>query len=323
LYAYLAEVIAGLEESYVEFTKAGFLSTAEGDWATVHAKEVYNVDRQAATYAKPTVTLKNNGGGVFPSLGNGGLTVKCSATNKTYHTTDNPGTLGPNVTLTFQLEADEAGAASSVGDDEIDAIVTTLLGVEIVSSTGAAAQDEQSVGELQDQCGDTLGALSPNGPPDAYEYVCKNPALTGNTEINRATSVGDHDSGEVTVYVASATGSVTPASVAAAQAACLKWATPLTVLPTVYSAAANPVAITAQISGSDIPASFRAAILGELGALFIALPIGGTVHRSRIIAAIHDAVPQIASVNLISPAIDVVMPANNVPTLGTINLTEI
>jgi hypothetical protein len=303
-----------------------FMSTADGEWATLHAKDVYNVDRGEATYAAPSVTLLNQGGGVW-DLGPGDLRMICSATGKTYASTDNPGVLGPGAELTYALVADEAGAASSVGLDEIDDFETpagmATMGVVIIGSTSAAAQDEQSVPELRDQCGDTLGALSPNGPPDAYEYVCKNPELTGNTEINRATAVGDHDSGEVVVYVASASGTVTAPSVAAAEAACLKWATPLTVLPFVESAVAVAVNISAQISGPGIPAAFHAAINGALGKLFVGLPIGGTVYRSRIIAEIHNAVPQIASVNLVSPVADVVLTAGNVPTLGTLAVTEV
>lgn len=327
LYHFAADFFDAQEERNTEFAKSGFMSTAEDDWATVHAKEMYGVDRGDATYAAPTITLRNEGGGVFSDLGNGGLIAQCIATGKTFHSTDNPGVLGPGATLTFALVADEAGAASSVGTDEIDDFVTpaelTTMGVVIVGSTSAAAQDEQSVPELRDQCGDTLGALSPNGPPDAYEKVCKDPLLTGNTEINRATTIGDHDSGEVTAYVASAAGFVTAPSVAAAQAACLRWATPICQLPTVQSAVANPVAVTAQILGPDIPASFAAAINGELGKLFLGLPIGGTVYRSRLIAAIHTAVPQVISVNLILPAADTLMAADNVPTLGPVSITEV
>ncbi len=335
LYHYLAEVIAALELKAVEYAKAGFLSTAEGEWATLHAREVYGVTRGEATYATPTVTLRNAGGGVFADLGNGGLIVKCTATGKTFHSVGlgvdeddvEQATLGAGDTLTFALIADEPGAASSVGTDDIDDFVAPAelgtFGVVIEGSTAAAAQDEQSLTELRDQCGDTLGALSPNGPPDAYEYVCKNSELTGNTEINRATAVGDNDTGEVTVYVAGPEGAVSAPSVAAAQAAVLRWATPLCVTPTVLSATEIEVDITAQISGVDIPASYVAAINGRLGALFLALPIGGTVYRSRLIAEIHAAVPQAVSVNLIAPVNDVVLDADEVPVVGDVSITEV
>jgi uncharacterized phage protein gp47/JayE len=326
LYHFAADFFDAQEERNTEFAKSGFMSTAEGDWATLHAKDMYGVDRGAATYATPTVTLHNQGGGVW-DLAAGDLRMRCTSTNKTYASTNYPGVLGPGVQLTYELIADEAGAAASVGADELDDFESpagmATGDVVIVGSTSAAAQDEQSVPELRDQCGDTLGALSPNGPPDAYEYVCKNAELTGNTEINRATTIGDDDSGVVTVYVASAAGTVTAPSVAAAKAAVLKWATPICQKPFVESAIANPVSVTAQITGQDIPASFLAAITGELGKLFLGLPIGGTVYRSRLIAAIHAAVPQAASVNLILPLADTAMAADNVPTLGPVSITEV
>lgn len=327
LYAYLADVIAAKEEKGVQFAKSGFMSTAEGDWATLHALEVYGVTRGAASYATPTITLRNGGGGVFSDLGDGGLSVRCTATNKTYHSTNDPGVLSPGATLTFELIADEPGAASSVGEDEIDAFLSPgelgTFGVVIEGSTSAAATDEQSLTELRDQCGDTLGALSPNGPPDAYEYVCKNSELTGVTEINRATAVGDDDTGLVTIYVASASGAVSSGSVAAAQEAVLLWATPLCVNPTVASAAELSINISAQVSGPDIPAGFEDAVSGAIGALFLSLPIGGYVYRSRLIAVIHAAVPQAESVNLVAPALDTVLTADQVPVVGTVSVTEV
>ena len=327
LFNYQADMQAAREDKSVQLAKGGFLGTAEGDWATLHAQDTYGITRAEATHATPTVTLTNGGGGVFDSLGNGGLTVKCTATGKTFHSTNDPGTLGPGDTLTWELIADEAGAASSVAVDEIDAFVTpaelATYDVEIDSSTAAAAQDQQTVEELRDQCGDSLGALSPDGPPDAYEYVCKNSELTGVTEINRATTIGDDDTGEVTVYVASTSGAVSGASVTAAQEAVLIWATPVCIRPTVVSAAAEVIAITAQITGEGIPSTFLDTIEGALGTLLSALPIGGTVYRSRLIATIHAAIPQAVSVNLIVPAADTALAANEVPTLGTVTVTEV
>jgi phage-related baseplate assembly protein len=190
----------------------------------------------------------------------------------------------------------------------------------IAGSTSAAAQDQQSIECLRDQCGDTLGALSPNGPPDAYEYVCKNAALTGVTEINRATAIGDSDEGIVTVYVASADGAVSAESVAAAQTAVELWATPLCIRPFVESAVPLSVPVTAQILGDSIPADYAALINGALGELFLSLPIGGVVYRSRLIATIHSAVPQATNVILISPALDVTPTADQVPIVGAVSV---
>lgn len=323
LFHFLADALEARDQQRSEFAKAAAMSTAEGDWATVHAKEVYNVDRGEATYATPTVTLRNNGGGYYV-LEAGDLTVKCSATGKTFRSTNNPGDLSAGATRTYELVADEAGAASSVGEDEIDEIVTSLDSVEVLSSTSSAARDEESVEELRIQCGDTLGALSPNGPPDAYEYVCKNSELTGVTEINRATAKGDSDTGQVLVYVANSSGTVVSApSIDAAQAACYLWAAPLCHRVTVLPAAPAAVNFSIQLLGEDIPASFAAAVTGALGAMLATHPIGAPLYRSKVYAAIHAAVPQADSVVLVVPAADVVPADDSVLTLGTVSVVEV
>src|SRR5690606_21310682 len=114
----------------------------------------------------------------------------------------------------FDLVADEAGSGSSVGADEIDELVTTFLGVEIASSTAAVGTDEPDPETIREQCRATTGALSPNGPPDAYEFVVRESSLTGVTEITRAKATGDSDTGTGDVIVASASGAVSSGSVA-------------------------------------------------------------------------------------------------------------
>ena len=58
-----AEIFATGEEVKSQFIKSGFISTAEGDWKTLHAKEFFNIEREEASYASPTVTFDNAGGG--------------------------------------------------------------------------------------------------------------------------------------------------------------------------------------------------------------------------------------------------------------------
>jgi hypothetical protein len=332
-YHYLAEVLATLDQTNAAYIKAGFLSSAVADaeetgdstWLKVLALELFGVTVAEATYATSAagegVTLTNTAGGLW-DVSTGDLTFRNSVTGKTYHNTD-AFELSAGLTHTFEVVADEPGSDSTVGDDEIDELVTTLLGVEVTDSDPVVGTDEPSPKAIETLCLATLGALSPNGPPDAYNHVCTNVELTGVTEINRATTIGDNDTGLVTVYVASAAGSVTGASVAAAQAACETWSTPVTVRPTVISAAAVSVAIAAQISGDAIPSTFLDAVEAELARVFVDLPIGGTVYRSRIIAAIHKAVPQAASVSLATPAVDVTLTAAQVPVVGTVAVTEI
>jgi hypothetical protein len=343
LFKFLAEQLATREEITSEYIKAGWLSTAadaaresgSSDWIKIHAREVYGFEATEATPDTPTVTLKNTGSGYY-SLDAGDLIVKASSIGKTYHSTS-AGIITPSgsaqvdetegPTVVFNLEADEAGSDSSVIDDEIDTLVTQFLGVTITDSTEGIGIDEQSPDDIEEQCNAALGALSPNGPPDAYEYVVRNPDLTGVTDITRAATVDDSDTGDVTVYVAGSSGAVAGASVTAAQDAVEAWSTPLCITPTVTNATAAAVAVTADVSGEDIPADFEDLIEDQLGVLLAGLDIGETVAVSAIIACIQNTLEDNGATNVIvdlsAPAANVELLANEVPTLGTVTIVEV
>jgi len=326
LFKFVAEVLAARDTVSARYIKAGFLSTATGDWKTVVAAEVYNVTRQEATYATSTITVNNTGGGLYP-LEPGELTVRSSTSDKTYHNTASV-TINPSETgVEIEVAADEAGSGSSAGTDEIDELVTSLLGVAIVSSTVAIGVDEQDDDSLEEQCLDSLGALSPNGPPDAYEYVVTNSELTGVTEITRAATVADSDTGEVTVFVAGAAGAVSGASVTAAQTAVGLWAEPLTIEATVSNSTEVAQAITMTVSGDDIQATYAADIEALLAILFSSVAISGLLSRSAIISLaqvylIEGGASRI-SVALTVPASNVSLDDGEVVTLGAVSVTEV
>lgn len=330
LYKYLAEVLAEKDNVVTTWIKAGFLSSAVEDakasgsseWLKVLAYEMYGVSVPAATYATPTVTLMNAGGGRYPK-GIGEITVKASSTGKTYRNTNAPAPLFAGVTVVYELVADEPGSASSAGVDEIDEIVTTMLGVVIDSSTAGYAADERTPDEIGAQCADSLGALSPAGPPDAYNFVCKNSELTGTTEVTRVSSSGESTTGEVGVVVASATGPVSSASVALCDLAVNKYARPLAIAVSVFSATPLTVAVTASIVGDGIPSDAEETIEAEIAEYLAAVAIGGFVYRSALIAAIHRAVPQVDSATLTVPAADVALDDSEVPVLGVVTITEV
>ncbi len=325
LYQFLAEILANYSEQNAEYIKGGFLSVATGDWLKVLALEVYGVEAPEASYATPTVEIENEGGAYY-EIDAGDLTFKASSTDKTYHNTDG-GALAAGATLTLNLIADEPGADSSVADDEIDELVTTLLGVVVNGSTAATAVDEASTQEIRDLCLDTLGALSPSGPADAYEYVCKNSDLTGVFDITRAKTIDDSDEGEVTIYVASATGAVAGDSVTAAQNAVEEWATPLCITPTVTNGTALPIDVTLQIAGANLPAEYSELIESAIVSLFASINFGETISLSSIVSAVHqllvDNGASGVAVTLVAPASPVVLANNQVPTLDDLAVTEV
>lgn len=324
LYSYLARALEPLDGTVSDYIKAGFLSTAEGDWLTILAKETFGVDRTGATYATPSITLVNGGGGFYdPDPGD--LSFKSTASGKTFHTTDSSdGPLSAGATRTYALVADEAGSDSSVAADEIDGFITPLLGVTISTSGAAPAGDAESDEALKQRCLDTLGALSPNGAADAYRYVALNPELTARPEVTRAQVVDDSTSGIVLVYIASAAGLVSGSVVTDVQAAIEKWCTPLCILPQVQSATASYIDVTATVLGSSLPAGFAATIELAIGSYLAALDVGETVYKSKLIQVIHDALPAgvISSVTLTVPAADTTLAAGFVAVPDDVTITE-
>jgi hypothetical protein len=328
-----ADTLARLEAEAAGFVGSGFLDFATPGWLVVLAKQVFNVDVPPATFATVQVTLTNAGGGIYV-LGPGDVTVKDSSTGTTYHNTD-PGTLKGLSSLTINFVADVAGSAGSAGVGEIDSMVTNLLAVTCSNPVAAIGLDQQSAATTILQCRAKLASLSPDGPAEAYEFVARTPALTGINTITRARAYGDNTRGNVTLYVASATGAVGGGDVAAVQAAVLKWATPVCITPTTVSA--NPVTVNISYtlwvyqSVNQTAAQIQAAVQTALAAMFPTRPIGGditppattgTLDPSIIESAIGGVFPlQTFRVAVTVPTLPLAMANGDVAELGTVTGT--
>lgn len=343
LYKYVATKLASVDLTVANLARSAVLSVltqaaAAGDagalaWLKVVALEQFGIEAQEATFAASAagfgVTLTNGGGGNYP-IDPGDLTFKSSSTGKTYHNTTG-GTLapGPGTTILLEFVADEAGSDSTVAPDEIDEMVTTRLGVTITASAAAVGLDEESPDSIYQQCKDSLGALSPNGPLDAYRYVARNSDLTGITSVTRAEAI-DNEDGTVTIYIANASGSATGDEVTAVQSAIDTWATPNCVTAIVESAVGvtiNTVATVAyggSLSDEDLETAIANKISTELAALRIggALLVGGDkgVARDLIIAAIR-SVTGVTAVSLVTPAADTLLDLDEVSVPGTCAIT--
>lgn len=322
LYELVAEKLALRESWAVQLAASAWLSTVSDEWLPILAEEVFGIVVPDATYAASTITLENIGDGYF-EIGAGDLTVKSSLSGATYRSANaSPVTLAPGDTVEIDVIADVAGSDGSAGEDEIDTLVTTLVGVEITASTIAIGLDQPTPEAIKDLCRASLGALSPNGPRDAYEYVCTNQELTGVTDITRAETDGDTDTGDVVVTVAGSSGAVVGASVTAAQSAIDIWATPWTVTAVVLNSGETAVDVTATIYGVDLPVDLETPVTEALGVYFASLRIGRGVALSKLIEIIHRAIPNATSVVMTVPAADVTGVAGVVLTVGTITITE-
>lgn len=329
-----AELLATLEEVVSNFIKAGFLDYATGVWLKILAEQVYGVTVPEASYATTTVTLSNGGGGLY-AIEPGDLTLKSTLTGKTYRNTTG-GTInpGPGTTLDVVVVAEEAGSSASAGAGEIDALVTTLLGVTCSNATAAIGIDEQPESVTRQQCRDRLGALSPNGPRDAYAYVARNATLTGTNGVTRVRVVGENDTGVVLIYLAGPSGGVSSGDRALVEDAIVKWATPLCVTPTVIAATNVTVPVTYALWCYDsvnlTAAEVEAAVETALQNLFASSQIGGDIippattgalYHSLIESTIRGVYPEIFRVTLSAPAGDTALDNEEVAVLGTVTAT--
>lgn len=322
-----------LEQEVVGYIQSGFLDYAQGQWLTVVAQQQFNVIVPGATFATTQVTLTNSLGAVF-DLAAGDVQVKNSTSGATYTNSTGGHLAGPG-TLTVTVIADEAGSASSAGAGEIDTMVTDLIGVSVTNPTAAVGTDQQAPATTVQQCRDKWGSLSPNGPAAAYSFVALNSTLTGITTPTRVRVYPDSVTGDVTVYVAGASGALSGGDVTAVQNAITQYATPLTITPTVSSATGVTVAVTYTIwlykSVNQTTTQIQTAIQTALENLFAAAPIGGDIippaatgnlYQSEIEACIGSVfAAKTFRVSISAPSGDTALTNGQVPQLGTVTAT--
>lgn len=209
----VATVFSGFTSIMADLVKAEFLDLAEGFWLTLLAYYVYRVTRIPDGFATGTVTLTNTGGGLF-TFDPGELILLNTTKKKNYKNTA-AFTLNPLETKDIDVIALEAGTASSAGIDEIDAFVTTLLGVTCSNDAVLIGADEEKDEDLRIRCRNALGALSPNGPQDAYNYFAKSTVRPDGSTIivNRTKISQDSSTGLVQVYLADPDGPLDTADV--------------------------------------------------------------------------------------------------------------
>ncbi len=200
---------------------SGFLDTAEGDWLTFLAKNVFDVERIKATFAKaPNALTFTNGGGGLYLFDVGDIIVAHNVTGKTYRNTTG-GTLSPGIgqTLTLDLEAEEAGADSSAGVNTITVLVTTFLGVTCTNPVALAGLNAESDPDIRQRCRDSLAAKALGGIKRAYDFIARSAvredgSAIGVTRVKVMPPPGD---GTVDVFIASASGEVAAPDVAIVQ----------------------------------------------------------------------------------------------------------
>lgn len=322
LFRALGASTAARDQGQAELAKSNFLDTATGDFLRLRASDVYNVQASDATFAAPTVSFANALGGLF-EVDVGGLIVQASTTKATYQN-QFPVTINPSTPLAdVAFIAQVAGSDGTIGEDEIDTIVTpTMQGVTITGSGAAVGADQESDQGVRDACRASLGPLSPNGPADAYESVALNPELTGVDGLSRAKADGDSADGTVSVYIAFQGSAPGVDVVAAVQAATDEWAQPLATDATVIAGSPRTINYTIDLN-PDTPSALTV-LQTAIDAYHAATRFGAVLARSRIITLAHENIPGLVSVPSVlinSVNADLTLDVNQFPVRGSVTLT--
>jgi phage-related baseplate assembly protein len=317
-----AEALADLRAVIADVVNGGFLDTATGDWLTLLAAGLFDLDRIAATYAIGEVTLTCSASAGPYNITAGSLVVS-DGTRRWRSTNTSTLTLASGGTLTVEAKAESPGTAYNVSGAQVTVIVSpALAGVTVaaVSSwlTTTAVGDETDAA-LRARCRLRWSTLGRGANLDAYKYNALN---AGQSSITRAQAVPGGGDGTLAVYVAQSAATATGPQVAAVQAY-IDTVRPVTDSPTVTAATAVTVNVTATIyvlAASDSTAN-RALATDAMSAYINGLDLGdATVDVVKLGAAIY-AAAGIRDVDVVIPAADVSISAGQVAVVGTYTLT--
>lgn len=331
----VAVVVASASRLQAAIARGGFLELAEGEWLTLVARYVYDVERDQGSFATGNVTLTNAGGGLY--LGDPGDLVVRSTAGKLYRSTE-AFTLNPLGSATVAVRAVELGSDSTAAATTINALETPLLGVSVSNPTALVGTDEETDEQLRLRCRERTGVLSPNGPRDAYAFVARSTRRADGTSIGvtRVLTVPD-GAGTVDVYVARTQGDVSGTAgdittdLGRIADAIHRQAEPLGVTPVVQSATPLPIDVTYTLWVRDTSgltdAEIRSRVLGRLITFMSSQPIGGEAivagpgfvfvdALETIIGATME--PWLIDVQVTIPAANVAIYVPEAPVLGTV-----
>jgi hypothetical protein len=335
-----AVVLSAYSTLQAKIAQSGFMPLAVGDWLTLVARYVYEVERIEATFATGAVTLTNSGGGVY-SGDPDDLVFTNPTTGKTYRNTEafSIAALG---TLTLAIQATEQGSLSTSAPATITELTTTLLGVTCSNALAVVGHDAELDPALRARCSEKLGSLSPFGPWDAYASAVRNAVREDGTSLGITRFRIDKDgTGHVYVYLATDSGAVLgtvgdlSTDLGIADEAIQQNAAPLAVTAVVASATPVTIAPTYELwmynTSGATDAEVEALVATRLSVFMAGQPIGGNiiapaagkVFQDAIRAAIAASLPEIFHVVVTVPGGDTTLALTEVAVLGTVTVTAI
>ncbi len=240
--------------------------------------------------------------------------------------------LVPGVNDDISIVADEVGTDSNAAAGKV-----TQIGNANLTCTNVGAilgEDEETDPELRTRCREKLGALSAAGPKEIYAFIAKTELYSATaTRITRVSPVTDPVTGEISCYLATASGAPSAADVTIVDEAFDRWATPWCTGASAVAAEDLVIPITYEVwvKGSALTvAQIETAIELALIAYFKTIPIGGDivdaepngqVRQGILELVIGRAIPEIIKVVVSLPADDVDLDEEEVAVLGAITPT--
>lgn len=285
--AIIAVCLGALSSLIHALAQSAFLGTAAGLWAKLHARYVFNVEPQEATFARGTV-LMSNFSATPRSYAPYALEVKASSTGKSYRNVDAVTVAAMTSNVPVTVEAVEVGSASSALVGEVGTIVPAVAGLTCTNPAILAGLDDEADEQVKARCNAKLRPFSPR-VTDAYAVAAAGALRANGTRlgINRI-AVQDLGHCRVHVYAATASGGV-PGTVGdlstdlgALDEAIQTQAVPQAVTCDVFSATERVVDVSATVyvynTTGATTARVESAIAGELDTFFASpqtAPIGG------------------------------------------------
>lgn len=213
-----AAVLSSLSTQLSNGVTAYFLPQASGGILALVAQYVYGVTPPTATFAKGNYTLTNSGGVPYTVLQNQFI---CQSTvipigqtaGMTYTNAFGGFTVPASGSVTFVVEATQAGSIGNASPGDITKLVTPLTNVTGTNPTALQANDAPSDASIRTLCTNALGVRSVRGPRTAYAYAIQTAlnAVSGNpVNINRWSISPSSHTGIETIVVASPSGTTDP-----------------------------------------------------------------------------------------------------------------
>jgi hypothetical protein len=341
----VSQVVAAKSLVEIEIAKGGLGDFASGLWAKLFAQQIYNVLFIPAAPATGSVKFTNNGVINHGTFQPGQLTVGHNTTGLTYRN-QSAVTISPGpgfTTPAIPIQADVVGIVGNAAPNTVQKMVTSLVGVTVSNENPVLGADEESTQALVTRARNKLQSLSPLGPKGVYDYVARTPLdqfpvvdgtlLTPTSSpITRTRSSADAVTGEVTTYLATATGAPVSGDVDLVNLAYYRWAEPWGQKANALAAAEVVVSVSYQVwlRSSLTSAQVQMLIQAALITYFAMVPVGGVVippddgalYAEAIENVIHGAVPGIVRVLVTVPAVPVTdLLPNQIPVLGTVAAT--